>query len=436
FEKMKLSHELEKLIDSIVESGEATLFIGWETKQKEIRRKSLQADAPYQRISEVTYDGPIVKYIPPEDFVFDVELKNAWDKCPKIFRSYQDLDEICSNSLNNNLTKSAQERLIKLLDDKDNTKKAKKGSQLEILEFWGDFKLDNKTTLKNYIITVAGRNSIIRIEPNPFVINPFVYGNIIEDPETARGMSPLKVAIPINTIASAIINKQMDALSLMVNPPYLAPKGCFKGEQAVQPGKIIEYDAALMPQAPIALKFDSALRGWDFINYFKSSIESATGIYRNMSGNLSAQQRTATELTYSLNGQATRLSMIIDAINRKLIIPMVEKTADIISNFKFGNEKIILKTSQGTTFLTVNDDIRSSNYFYRYGDRKATLERKYRFKEMFDVVSAFSKIAEVNQKINWVECFKFALEQYGIENSDNYLKADIPTAQEPQGKTA
>ncbi|MDD3325372.1 MAG: hypothetical protein PHN38_09670, partial [Sulfurospirillaceae bacterium] len=41
FEKMKLSHELEKLIDSIVESGEATLFIGWETKQKEIRRKSL-----------------------------------------------------------------------------------------------------------------------------------------------------------------------------------------------------------------------------------------------------------------------------------------------------------------------------------------------------------------------------------------------------------
>lgn len=33
-------------------------------------------------------------------------------------------------------------------------------------------------------------------------------------------------------------------------PIYLAPKGCFKGQQDVKPGKIIEYDAALMPQAP------------------------------------------------------------------------------------------------------------------------------------------------------------------------------------------
>jgi len=34
------------------------------------------------------------------------------------------------------------------------------------------------------------------------------------------------------------------------NPIYLAPKGCFSGSQDVQPGKIIEYDAALMPYPP------------------------------------------------------------------------------------------------------------------------------------------------------------------------------------------
>lgn len=34
------------------------------------------------------------------------------------------------------------------------------------------------------------------------------------------------------------------------NPMVLAPKGCFKGEQIVSPGKIIEYDSALMPIAP------------------------------------------------------------------------------------------------------------------------------------------------------------------------------------------
>lgn len=67
--------------------------------------------------------------------------------------------------------------------------------------------------------------------------------------------------------------------SLMMNPPYLAPKGCFKGEQIVRPGKIIEYDSALMPQAPTPLNFDNALHGWDFLNYFKTTTESATGIY-------------------------------------------------------------------------------------------------------------------------------------------------------------
>ena len=53
-----------------------------------------------------------------------------------------------------------------------------------------------------------------------------------------------KVDLILNNIASTILNKQLDALALMMNPPYLAPKGCFKGEQDVRPGKIIEYDAS------------------------------------------------------------------------------------------------------------------------------------------------------------------------------------------------
>lgn len=430
FEKMKFEHELEKLVDSIVETGEAALFVGWQTKIKQVRRKSsaveaAQTQSPYTTDTKITYDGAVVKYIPSEDFVFDIDLKSSWDKCPKIFRTYQDLDQIKSNQSNNLLTKAKENELLQLLDPKSKQKQAKstKNNQLEILEFWGDFRLDNTTVLKNWLIVVAGRSKIIRFEPNPFVTNPFIYGSIIEDPQTGRGISPLKIAIALNQLSSTILNKQLDALSLIINPPYLAPKGCFKGEQDVKPGKIIEYDAALMPNQPIALRFESALRGWDFIQYFKSSIESATGVFKNMSGNISAEQRTATELTYSLNGQAVRLSMIIDSINRKLIIPMVEKTADIIANFRFGEETIAVKSSNGVSFLEIDDSVRNADYVYRYGDRKATLERKYRFKEMFDVVSTFAKIPEINQQIDWIECFKFALEQYGVENSENFLKA-------------
>ena len=163
------------------------------------------------------------------------------------------------------------------------------------------------------------------------------------------------------------------------------------------------------------------LEYWDFLNYFKTTIESATGIFKNMTGNLQTQQRTATELNYSASGQEARLNMLLDSINRKVIIPMVEKTAEIIANFKLGREIINLKEHGRTMFLEIDDDIRNGNYIYRYGDRKASFERKLRMKELFEIVKSFAQVPEVEEQINWIECFKFALEQYGIENSNNFL---------------
>lgn len=49
-----------------------------------------------------------------------------------------------------------------------------------------------------------------------------------------------------NEVASWIRN----IIPYIENPEYLAPKGCFKGQQDVHPGKVIEYDATLMPIQP------------------------------------------------------------------------------------------------------------------------------------------------------------------------------------------
>ena len=430
FEQMNIENEMEKIIDSVVETGECTLFVGWETKVKNIRRaktieEQLISDDENAFVVEnkVVYDNAKVKYVRPEDFVFDTLNKDSWDNCAKIYRTYSTLDEIQGNSLNNVLNSEKLENLKMLVTNKKNNENEKgvDGKKVEILEYWGDIELPNGEVLKNWLIVVAGRKEVIRFEANPFVINPFIHANIIESPMTNRGVSPLKVAIVINNIASNIMNKQLDALSLMMNPPYLAPKGCFKGEQEVRPGKIIEYDTALMPQAPIPLTFDKALNGWDFLNYFKTTTENATGIFKNMAGNIQNQARTATEINYSVSGQSARLNMLLDAISRKILIPMVEKTAEIIANFKVGKEVICLNDSGKYMFLEIDDSIRGAQYIYRYGDRKATAERKLKLKELFEVVKSFAEVPMISEKINWVECFKYALEQYGIENSNNFL---------------
>lgn len=430
FEQMNIENELEKVIDSIVETGECTLFVGWETVIKQVRRaKTIEEEMTnpdgktFVLEDKVVYDNAKVKFIKAEDFVFDKANRDKWDSCAKIYRTYATVDEIFCDKSNNLLTKEKLEKLKGVVAKKTNRndEKGVDENKLEILEFWGDIELSDGNILRNRLITVAGRREIIRFEANPFVINPFIHANIIESPSTGRGISPLKVALVLNNISSTILNKQIDALALMINPPYLAPKGCFKGQQDVRPGKIIEYDAALMPAAPTPLSFDKAMQGWDFLNYFKSTTESATGIFKNMSGNLQEVQRTATELNYSVSGQEARLNMMLDAINRKIIIPMVEKTAEIIANFKLGEELIRIDDHGKYKFAPVNDDVRNSTYIYRYGDRKASFERKLRLKEMFDVVRAFAEVPAVAEQIDWLECFKFALEQYGIENANNFL---------------
>ncbi len=436
FEQMHLEDEIEKIIDSIVETGECTLFIGWETKIKQIRRAlsvKEQLENPEHKTfvleEKLVYDNAKVKYIKAEDFVFDKTDKDNWDRCAKIYRTYSTIDELRSDKSNNLLTEEKLETLKEVVASKKtrNSEKAVEENKVEILEYWGDIELEDGTLLKNWLVVVGARREIIRFEPNPFVINPFIHANIIESPLTGRGISPLRVALILNNISSTILNKQIDALALMMNPPYLAPKGCFNGEQVVKPGKIIEYDSALMPNQPIPLSFDKAMVGWDFLNYFKSTIESATGIFKNMAGNTQSTARTATELNYSANGQEARLNMLLDAINRKVIVPMVEKTAEIIANFKIGNELIGVSEKGCTTFLQIDDKIRNGNYVYRYGDRKATFERKLRLKELFEVVKSFAEVPEVSQNVDWMECFKFALEQYGIENSNHFLKSQEKT---------
>ncbi len=431
FESMKLENEIEKIVDSVVETGETTLFVGWETKTRKTRRAiTLQeqlernTDKNFVVEDKVVYDNAKVKFISYEDFVFDRTESDNWDACAKIYRTYQTLDEIKSNKSNNLLNEEKLEILKGVVAKKSrqhNNKLTTYERKIELLEYWGDIELSNGEILKNKLIVVAGRSVLIRFEDNPFIINPFIHANIIENPATGRGISPLRVALILNNISSTILNKQLDALALMMNPPYLAPKGCFKGEQDIRPGKIVEYDATLMTSPPTPIAFDKAMQGWEFLNYFKSTIESTTGIFKNMAGNLQTAQRTATELNYSVGGQEARLNMILEAINRKIIVPMVEKTAEIISNFKLGNESV-LANDRGRIFLVeIDDKIRKSNYVYRYGDRKATFERKARLKELFEVVQSFLKIDSVAQRIDWLECFKFAMEQYGIENANNFL---------------
>lgn len=416
-ENMKIGDKLETIVNDLVECGESIVFIGWQRKYRKIRKAQLfEGKITFVEDSKLVYDGPSLKTISPADFVFDT--KCDFENAAKIFRAKCTLDEVLEDRNNNLLTPEIIAELSEIKGYKENETSKK----LDILEFWGDIRDENGDTIKNQLIVIAENRYVIRMEDNPYINCPFIYGNIIENPHTGRGVSPLRAAIDLNNAANNILNTQLKAYSLVVNPPYLAPKGAFRGEQEVKPGKIIEYDSTLLPQMPTPLSFSQALCGWDFIRYFKSSIESTTGVFRTMGGEIEAQNRTATELNMTMNGQSARLNMLLDVINRKIVLPVVEKTAETIANFKFGTENLLTRVSGELRMLEITDDVRFGDYIYRYSDRKASLERKTRQRELLKLMGEFASVGELSGKINWEECFKLALGEIGVENVQMYLK--------------
>ncbi len=438
-EKMKFPDKLEKIIDQLIETGEVTLFVGWETRWRKRRIATTLYEKiqnplleTFKTVKEKTYEGASLKIIPSYDFVFDTQRAQNWDSCPKIHRSWMEINEILENKENFTISKQAADELGVMLErskkDKDTT--GFSDGLVEVLKFFGNIRLDSGKILKNRMIVVAGRLAVVQNEANPYVSCPYIYANIIEDPCTKRGLSPLAPIVPVLNTASEIMQTQILGHKLVSNPPFLAPRGAFHGEIEVKPGKIIEYDPSLLPQMPQPLNFSAMLGGWEFIKFFKSQIERATGIFDNMAGSIQeAGERTATELNYTASGQNARLNWLIDSINRKVIMPLLEKTALTNANFMIGESKISTEVEGKPVTVDITPDIREGSFIYKYSDRKTSIAKNTKFKEIQKTISEFSKIPDIAQKINWEECFKYTLATLGVENTSKFLLAEGQTAQ-------
>ena len=384
--------------------------------------KSLAPAASFVLKNEIIYDGPDVTIVPSEAFVFDPAKKENFETCSKIYRSWATFDEIQANRLYKNV--ESLENVVSQKSSQSSGSKACKGDQLEILEFWGDVKLKDGTILKNQVITLAGRKNIIRFEENPFIINPFVFAAFLEDPETKRGYSPLYVALPLNEASETIMNLQLEALKLIINKPYLAPKGALSGKINIKEGAIIEYDPALMPTQPVPLDFKDAIVGWDFLRFFESKIESTTGIFKYMTGDpKNISQRTATEASGIFTGQNIRLSKEIDVLNFKVKMPIIRKIAELMANFSFDIKEIKVSGQNGDIdFVFINESVRQGNYDYLTGDSSAAFERKTKLQESLSFLFEMAKHPEVAPRIKWMEVMKWAFSQIGSVDPNLFIK--------------
>ena len=157
------------------------------------------------------------------------------------------------------------------------------------------------------------------------------------------------------------------------------------------------------------------IRDREYIDDLMSEI---SGVFPNMAGGSENDRTTATEISTKVEGQLTRLKMLLDVINQNLILSDVKKIAKLKANFTFGDETVFVNNENKPENVTINDEVRQADYRYTYADRSATNER-FNYVDM--VAQAVQMFIKTGLQINIEEFFTWFMEQKGVENPERFL---------------
>ncbi len=445
-EKMDFQQTCDKIIDYALIYGEISAFAAWKKKYEEYRRpidyfKTLfQEDVNKLPLvleaiakgktsyvdQKKVYDNPYVYPVNPANLVFDVAQKDNWDNCPKIYRTFKTPDEIINNKFYHikkedkeaikNLISSASDSSYTDQSDRSLSNECINGNTVEVLDHWGDLKVDGEL-LKNWHAVVVARKFLVLFEKNNRIINPFTFGTLVEDPSTKRGISPLYSILDIAHMQEDLFNRTCDMQALSENPPVYAPEDFFADKDVkLYPGKIITYGDSLNPDRIKPMTFNVGVFLND-ISYLNDLMAETSGIFPNMAGADEQKAKTATEISTKAQGQVTRLAMIIDTINQYLIIPVVEKVAKLCADFKSGEEQVYVNKDNKQDTITIDDNIRQGDYKYTYSDRTLTAERIEKADMVINAAKEFAQFIPLNVQ----ELFTWYFEQKGVENPERFL---------------
>jgi hypothetical protein len=365
--------------------------------------------------------------IDPYDFVFDTNQHQDWDACPKVYRKWLVLEDLEDDELNTNLT-GLQDVVDSRKNNKQNRYKQKKERQheggvdeqgrIEVLEFHGNFRLDDGTYLRNWMIVVAGRKNLIRFEPNPYFLNPFTK-ECYEESEDGWGISPIEYIKAHIQASSILLSTGVEAAQQSVNPPTFAPEGAFPKQKKIymSSGKIIDYKVqpGLNDPRPFPVQMNSQAP-FPYLSLLESQAEATTGATRQLSGNVTTNDKvqTATEFQgLSVVGNLI-IDRLIDLFNQNLKLVVVEKFSRLQAMINPQELDVAVENDAGSTeFKQVTQKHHYGNYRFVIVDMKSELERKQSLQEKNQFFTFMRQDPEIGPRLKAVDLAKEQLRDFG-----------------------
>lgn len=431
--RMEAGTQFDKAADYWAVYGDFVYKTDWKSRKKKVKRFD-----PYQGYVEQELpleENANIEAINPMFFNFDTTKykygdKASWDSCPKIFKRFASIEEIKANPMYK-LTKE-QELDLDIAEETKTTSKEsdntlatmkKYGELYEVLFLHGDIKFNN-VLYKNVVAEVLAGKYLIFFDENPVYINPFIWDCTMLDPETGRGISPLKSILEMSNGKEELLNKACDIAELNANPCHWVSDTFLKekyknGTVDYEPGKVLEYENSYQGGFPQAVKFDASGIA-DIIGVLANNISDTSAVNANIMGNIEQGKRTATEMQLANNGSNSRIAMKLDKIYQ-INLRIIENVAELLAMFKNEPETLLVKEKGQRVAVEITNAIRQGSYYYVYEDRNALIDRRAKVQEAFNMFNAAGNNEVLSQRIDWVEVLKTGLESVGFDNADKFF---------------
>lgn len=444
--RMKADVQLEKCFRN------GDLFWGEKISQVGWKQRTLVQKLYGNKENKVDYDNADIQAIDPLAFVFDTvkyvkDDDDVFKSIIKIHKRFETIESIINRKFTNkegkqvNLYNLTSENIQELKNMEDTTsdttepqaddqkiQEVKVGDAYATYFAHGDFKIDG-VEYKNYIAEVFAEKFLIRFEPNPIYICPFIIQMDEQDPDTKRGIARMKTIYDACVMRQVYINLKQQKDFLNGNPPTMMTGEMKKelikpGETSYlwKPGAIIELDD-LSPEKVSMLKpFTFDTKGdVDNITFITNEISDNGAVNANAMGNTTSGSVKATDLQLAKQGQDIRTQQTLDSIY-KFTIKNIEAVAQILALFKSGVEVFKVKNKNVEEMIAITDIIRQGQYEYRYEDRNALMNRHAKLEQAIQLIEKLSNVPEMAQKFDYEECFKTGMASIEYDNPEKFLK--------------
>lgn len=312
----------------------------------------------------------------------------------------------------------------------------KNKNKIEIWEYWGKFDPDANGKIREYVITVANGDVVIRCDENPLQgkYKPFIGAVNYQIPNEFYGLGEIEPVWSLIKEATALRNARLDQANQAVNRMWLVDRNANINLRSVYTragGVILTNDINGIKAMDPAEVMGSSFREVSEIDF---GIQQAVALPNPSSGVgkvAPGYSRTAAGVNFLQSFTNSRLSLKIRLLSTQFMNKLGQMLLSMNKQFLNGNTYIRV-TNEGTNIF---EEIPYQAFFKKYDFSTSSavdrMTRKDRQQNLYQNIIPLMDKGEqaLPGLINWAQFIPDTLKDFDYRNTNKYI---VPEEQRQQ----